>query len=149
MTPMTFITSSPKATPNITLVVDPFDYFIWICVIVAFLQMFCKLFIISQNWKELRKISIKWALIYTSFGQQLYFYLPSVGSLRILFSGWLLAFLVLRSSYSGCLHSLMAFPSRMKTIDTITELANAQKNGEIQTSTEYPLVYQLLKVKRS
>jgi hypothetical protein len=43
----------------------------------------------------------------------------------------------------------MAFPSRMKTIDTTTELANAQKNGEIQTLTEYPLVYQLLKVKRS
>jgi hypothetical protein len=110
--------------------------------------MVCKLFIISQNWKELTKISIKWALIYTSLGQQLYFYLPSVGSLRILFSGWVLACLVLRSSYSGCLHSLMAFPSRIKTIDTITELANAQKNGEIQTITGYPLFYQLLKVKK-
>jgi hypothetical protein len=42
----------------------------------------------------------------------------------------------------------MAFPSRIKTIDTITELANAQKNGEIQTITGYPLFYQLLKVKK-
>jgi hypothetical protein len=42
----------------------------------------------------------------------------------------------------------MAFPSRMKTIDTITELANAQKNGEIQTITGYQLFYDLLRVKK-
>jgi hypothetical protein len=77
----------------------------------------------------------------------LYFCLPSVGSLRILLSGWLLACLVLISSYSGCLHSLMAFPSRIKTINTIEELAIAQRNGEIQTiSTESSLNFHLLKV---
>ncbi len=145
MAPLTFITPSPKATPNITLIIDPFDYFIWIWIIVVFILMFCNLFLITQKWNELKKLSLKLALIYTSLGQQLYFYLPSVKSLRILFSGWLLACLVLRSSYSGCLHSLMAFPSRMKTINTIEELAIAQRNGEIQTisiksGSNYPLL---------
>ncbi len=144
---MTFITPSPKATSNITLIIDPFDYFIWIWIIVVFILMFCNLFLITQKWNELKKLSLKLALIYTSLGQQLYFYLPSVESLRILFSGWLLACLVLRSSYSGCLHSLMAFPSRMKTINTIEELAIAQRNGEIQTiSRGKSLAFHLLKV---
>jgi hypothetical protein len=144
---MTFITPSPKATPNITLIIDPFDYFIWIWIIVVFILMFCNLFLITQKWNELKKLSLKWALICTSIGQQLYFCLPSVGSLRILFSGWLLACLVLTFSYSGCLHSLMAFPSRMKTINTIEELAIAQRNGEIQTiTTGTALDFDLLKV---
>jgi hypothetical protein len=144
---MTFITPSPKATPNITLIIDPFDYFIWIWIIVVFFLLFCNLFLITQKWNELKKLSLKWALIYTSIGQQLYFCLPSVGSLRILLSGWFLAWLVLRSSYSGCLHSLMAFPSRMKTINTIEELAIAQKNGEINTiSTGTSSYFHLLKV---
>jgi hypothetical protein len=122
---LTFITPSPKAIPNITLIIDPFDYFIWIWIIVIFFLMFCNLFLIliTQKWNELKKLSLKWALIYTSIGQQLYFCLPSVGSLRILFSGWLLACLVLTFSYSGCLHSLMAFPLRMKTLNTIEESA--------------------------
>ncbi len=149
MTPLTFITPSPKATPNITLIIDPFDYFIWIWIIVVFFLLFCNLFLITQKWNQLKKLSLKWALIYISIGQQLYFYLPSMGSLRILFSGWILACLVLRSSYSGCLHSLMAFPSRMKTINTIEELAIAQRNGEIQTITGYSLFYDLLKVTKS
>jgi hypothetical protein len=147
VTPSTFITPSPKATPNITLIIDPFDYLIWIWIIFVFFLMFCKLFLITQKWSELKKLSLKWGLIYTSIGQQLYFCLPSVGSLRILFSGWLLACLVLTFSYSGCLHSLMAFPSRMKTINTIEELAIAQRNGEIQTiSTGTSLNFHLLKV---
>ncbi len=57
-----------------------------------------------------------------------------------------MACLVLRTSYSGCLHSLMAFPSRMKTIDTVEELAIAQKNEEIQTITGFALFFQSLKV---
>jgi hypothetical protein len=43
----------------------------------------------------------------------------------------------------------MAFPSRMKTINTIEELAIAQRNGEIQTITGYSLFYDLLKVTKS
>ncbi len=147
MIPSTFITPSPKATPNITLIIDPFDYFIWIWIIAVFFLMLCNLFLITQKWNDIKKLSLRWGLIYTLIGQQLYFCLPSVGSLRILFSGWLLACLVLTLGYSGCLHSLMAFPSRIKTIDTIEELAIAQRNGEIQTiSTGSSLNFDLLKV---
>jgi len=37
-TSLTFVTPSPKETPNITLIIDPFDYFIWICIIVVFIK---------------------------------------------------------------------------------------------------------------
>jgi hypothetical protein len=41
----------------------------------------------------------------------------------------------------------MAFPSKMKTINTIEELAIAQRNGEIQTiSPGTALSFHLLKV---
>jgi hypothetical protein len=40
----------------------------------------------------------------------------------------------------------MAFPSRMKMINTIEELAIAQNNGEIQTITGDSMSFQLLKV---
>ncbi len=147
MNTMTFITSSAKPIPNITLIIDPFDNIIWISIIVGFILMSCNVFFISQQWEKLKKLSMNWAIISSSVGQQLYFCLPSIGSLRILFSGWFLACLVLTSSYSGCLHSLMAFPSKIKTINTIEELANAQRNREIQvTATESILYFTLFKV---
>jgi hypothetical protein len=147
MNTMTFVTSAPKPIPNITLIIDPFDNIIWICIVVVFILMSCNVFLISQQWEKLKKLSMNWAIISSSVRQQLYFYLPSIGSLRILFSGWLLACFVLTSSYSGCLHSLMAFPSKIKTINTIEELANAQRNREIQVIvTENFMYFHLLKV---
>ncbi len=69
------------------------------------------------------------------------FKLPSIASLRIIFISWLLACLVLRSSYSGCLNSLMAFQSNIKTIDTLTELSNLQTKGEIQVTATKSSAY--------
>jgi len=58
-----------------------------------------------------------------------------------------LACVVLTTSYGGCLYSLMAVPSRVKTIDTVTELAIAQTNGQIQViANEKTSDYYLFKV---
>ncbi|CAG2110818.1 unnamed protein product [Medioppia subpectinata] len=54
------------------------------------------------------------------------------GSLRPVFTGWLWACLVLTSSYSGCLYSLMSFPTRVKTINTVEELAEAQREHRVR-----------------
>jgi hypothetical protein len=81
---------------------------------------------------ELRKIDTNWAIICAAMRQQTSFPLPSVPPFRIMMYCWLLACLVLTSGYSGCLYSLMTVPPKMKNIDTITELANAQSNGQIQ-----------------
>jgi hypothetical protein len=90
--------------------------------------------LISQNWTELKQISINWAIISALLRQQLSCRLPTIGPLRILLCCWLLTCLVLTASYSGCLYSLMAVPSKIKTIDTLKELANAQRNGLIQVT---------------
>jgi len=144
---VTFITPTPESKPILTLVIKPFDSKIWYFIILAIVLMVLNVWLISQNNVELKKIDIKWAIISSSVRQQLPFRLPFVGSLRILFSCWLLACLILTSSYSGCFHSLMAFPSRMNTIDTIKELSIAQSNGLIQvTATKASAYFQSLKV---
>ena len=66
------------------------------------------------------------------------------------FCCWILSCLVLTSSYSGCLHSLMAIPSKVKPIDTINELAIAQREGKIQViAVENSVFYIELKVNKS
>jgi len=143
---MTFITPPPKKVPIITLVVEPFDFLVWICFILAFVLMLFNLWFISQYYIELKNINLSWAIICALLRQQSC-RLVSVGPLRLLFCIWLLACLVLTTGYSGCLYSLMAVPSRVKTIDTFIELAMAQKNGQIQvTAVEKSVHFPSLKV---
>jgi hypothetical protein len=141
------MTSPPKTEPNLTLVMDPFDYLVWIFVIIAFILMFFKSWIISRTLTEIKNLDINWEIITVSLRQQMSSHLPPFFHLRILFSCWLLACFVLTTSYSGCLYTLMAFPSHIKTIDTINELSIAQINGEIEViaviNTNY---YESLKV---
>jgi hypothetical protein len=141
------MTSPPKTEPNLTLVMDPFDYLVWIFVVIAFILMFLKSWIISRTLTEIKNFDINWKIITVSLRQQISSHLPPFVHLRILFSCWLLACFVLTTSYSGCLYTLMAFPSHIKTIDTINELSIAQINGEIEViaviNTNY---YEFLKV---
>ncbi len=90
---------------------------------------------------ELRKIDTKWAIVCAALRQQTSFPLPSVLPLRLMICFWLLACFVMTSGYSGCLYTLMAFPSNMETIDTITKLAIAQTNGEIQVTLAASSIY--------
>ncbi len=132
MTSASFITSLPKSQPIITLFVEPFDYLVWICIIFAFILIFVSEWIQSRHYLEMKKIEINWSIISIFLRQQFSCRLPSINSLRIMLSSWLMACLVLTSSYGGCLYSLMAFPSHLKTIDSISKLVIAQRNGEIQ-----------------
>ncbi len=98
----------------------------------TFILFFIIKWLLNHYLPESTKIDINWAIICVSLRQQFPFQSLSKDPFRFMFCSWLLACLVLTSSYSGCLHSLMAFPSNVKTIDTITELSIAQKNGEIE-----------------
>ncbi len=98
---------------------------------------------------ELRKIDTNWAIVCASLRQQTSFLLPSVRPLRLMMCCWLLVCLVLTSSYAGNLYSLMTFPPKLKTIDTITQLANAQSNGQIQVvATKSSAYFHSLKVNK-
>jgi len=144
---ITFITPPPKSVPIITIVMEPFDFSVWICFIIAFVLMLFNLWLMSQYYIELKNTKLSWAIICVSLRQQLFCGLGSVGPLRLLFYIWLLACVVLKTGYGGCLYSLMAVPSKVKTIDTVTELAIAQTSGKIQvTAIEKTSYYHLLKV---
>ncbi len=131
---VSFITPPPKLEPIITLVIEPFEPLVWVCIIASLILMVLTEWLISQNWTVLKQIDIDWAIISALLRQQMSCRLPAVGPLRILLGCWLLTCLVLTASYSGCLYSLMAVPSKIKTIDTLKELANAQRNGLIQVT---------------
>ncbi len=135
ITSASFITSIPKSEPIITLFVKPFDYLVWISLMLVFILIFLNEWIQSLHYFKLKNIDIYWNIISMSLNQQISCRLPSINSFGIMLSSWMIAVLVLTSSYAGCLYSLMAFPSQVKTIDTITELALAQKNGQIQVIT--------------
>jgi len=127
--------------------VEPFDFPVWICFILAFVLILFNLWFISQYYIELKNINLSWSIICSSLRQQLSCRLPSVGPLRLLLCSWLLACVVLTTSYGGCLYSLMAIPSRKKPIDTVMELAIAQTNGKIQViAVGKAAYYNLLKV---
>jgi len=105
--------------------------------------------LISQYYIEMKNIDLSWALISASLRQQFSRRLPPVEPLRLMSCSWLLECIVLTSSYSGCLFSLMAISSSLKTIDTIHELAIEQRNGRIQvTATEKSVYFQSLKVSK-
>ncbi len=120
---------------------------VWICFILSFALVLVTEKLITHNYMELRKIDTNWAIICSSLRQQTSFPFPPVLPFRLMICCWLLACFVLTSGYSGCLYALMAFPSNIETIDTITKLAIAQTNGEIQvTLTASSIYFQLLKV---
>jgi hypothetical protein len=147
MTSVTFITPFPKPIPNITLVFQPFDYSIWFCVIITFILKSFNEVLISRHTFRSKNMIRSRKTNFNSFFQLLCRHLPTVHPLRIIVCVWLLAYLILRSSYSGCLHSLMTIPSRVKTIDTITELSIEQKSGRIQVIAPHGSIhFQELKV---
>jgi len=141
ITSITFITPPPKSVPIITLVIEPFDFSVWIYFMISFVLMLFNLWLISQYYIELKNTKLSWALVCASLRQQLSCRFASVEPLRLLFCSWLLACLVLTTSYGLCLYSLMAVPVRVKTIDTVTELAIAQTNCQVQVIAANTSIY--------
>jgi ABC-type amino acid transport substrate-binding protein len=147
MTSVTFITPFSKPIPNITLVFQPFDYLIWFCVIITFILKSFNEILISRHIFLYKNMIRNRKINFNSFFQLLCRHLPTVHPLRIIVCVWLLAYLILRSSYSGCLYSLMTIPLHVKTIDTITELSIEQKSGRIQViASRGSIHFQELKV---
>ena len=123
------------------LVIKPFNFYVWISLLISLISVLISESLISKFYSEFNGIDIKWAIISASLRQQFPRLLPSVRPLRIIISIWILSCLVLTSSYSGCIYSLMTIPLYTKPIDTVMELANAQRNGEIEVMISKPGIY--------
>jgi len=132
ITSVTFITRRPKPELNMTLIIEPFDTLVWVCFFIVLLFILFYSCLSSRYLTEMKNIDLSWTMISLLLRQQISYVLPLVVSLRLVLCCWLLACIVLTSSYSGCLYSLMTYPPRIKTIDTLINLAIAQRNGEIQ-----------------
>lgn len=132
ITSVSFITPPPKNKPKVTLVIEPFEPLVWVSIFVSIFLMFSIGEVIIRKWVQFRKLHIKWGFISVLLKQTLCCRPPNLIPLRLLMYFWLLACLVLTASYSGCLYSLMAVPTKAQPINELTELAAEQKKGRIQ-----------------
>ena len=144
---ITFITPAPKSRPNVTLVIEPFEPLVWVSTLVSVFLVLSVAELITRKWIQLRKFHIKWGVISVLLKQTYCCRPPNLIPLRLLMYFWLLACLVLTASYSGCLYSVMAVPTKAQAINDLTELAAEQRRGRIQvTAIETSSYYESLKV---
>ena len=134
ITSVSFITPPPKNKPKVTLVIEPFDITVWICVLISILLILFFEGLIVNKWVQYRTLHIKWGIISVLLKQTFCCIPPNILQLRILLFFWLLACLVLTSSYSGCLYSLMAIPTKANPINDLNQLAAEQRKGQIQVT---------------
>ena len=133
-TDVTFITTQPQEkTTNIYLAFKPFSINVWIGL---FLSIFtCFLFdkLYNRIHAERYVTKVFWYSINSMFRQQ--YTIPASNNIRsslnIWFVNWSLATFVLTTAYGGYLVSLSTIPNRVKTIDTVDELALAVETNKI------------------
>ena len=115
---VTFTTPEPLIRQNIASLLAPFDYIIWIILLINILVVF-----IINVFLYYKDYQILWAIISLLFKQQ--YIINDNLFKRFQMSGWLLASVVLTCSYSGCIYSQMTKPYTLTTIDSLYDLAQA------------------------
>ncbi|CAG2164651.1 unnamed protein product [Oppiella nova] len=160
ITGVTFLTRKPKPRLILTLIIKPFDDYVWTWIAVSFIAIIGTIYVFKYIDIDLKfnSSAIKWAVVSAALRQQCDVWAVVSAALRQqcdvvipyklrpVLVCWLLACLVLTSSYSGCLFSLMAFPTRYKTINTVEELADAQTHNRIQVmATDSGAYYVMIK----
>lgn len=144
---VTFITPPPKLGQHLDLVLEPFQTTVWLCLIFSLLLMVLNVWFLSQYYHRLKSLSVKWFVVSVILKQNVIKRIPNEQPLRLVLSGWLLVGLVFIYSYGSRLYSVMAFPEEIQPINTVKQLAYAQKMGNIQAvATKKSLFYDLLKV---
>ena len=135
---VTFTSPNPKTQSNAMDLIQPFDVWIWISIVLRIVLMFgLNLFLITN------KTNIRW-IILSILMKQPFLLVPNI---KLLVSGWLLAGVVFTTSYAGVIYYITATPLEMGRIDTINELNWAQKEGKITIiGLKGGLHYQMMKV---
>ena len=135
---VTFTTPLPKAQLNYMNLIQPFDAWIWISIVLMIALMFGLSLSLIRN-----KTNILWITISIVMRQQFHM----IPNIRLMVSGWLLASVVLTSSYAGVIYYITATPLEVGRIDSIHELNSAQKLNKIKIiGIKNGLHYRMMKV---
>ncbi|XP_067127524.1 ionotropic receptor 21a-like [Centruroides vittatus] len=138
--PNTFLLLVPKMKFSWNALFRPFSFQVWLLIFASFITSgFALYFMIRAYYKIIGKAfglsfrKIFWFLFSTLSNQESNI-LSQVNhySLRLTIGSWLLAVLVLLSSYSGCLVSFLTASEEQSIPKTFHQLASAVKNGDYE-----------------
>lgn len=131
VTSVTFITPAPSTAPNLYLAFKPLSFDVWMGFLMSLL--ICALFDLLYNWvhRSGSYVKVFWLSMYSMFRQQCSSTGQETTSMNIWMFFWSVTAFVLTTAYAGCLCSLITVPQKMKTIDTVLELAEAVKKGKV------------------
>lgn len=132
VTSVTFITPAPSTAPNLYLAFKPLSFDVWMGFLMSLL--ICALFDLLYNWVHRdygSYVKIFWLSMYSMFRQQCSSSGRETSSMNTWMFFWSTAAFVLTTGYAGCLCSLITIPQKMKTLDTVLELADAVKAGKV------------------
>ena len=149
---VTFTAPLPGLTGYSTSLFTPYTDRVWVVLFLAIVtQIGANIWLRRMRNSSAMFENFNWSLIMVLFNQPIASYRKLLSqSMRFLIIGWLLSGFVLRTSYGGCLYSLMARHKESDTIETIHELAIAQERGRVQVITPDGGIYAFLfKVKFS
>ncbi|KAH9394614.1 hypothetical protein TYRP_004669 [Tyrophagus putrescentiae] len=138
VTSVTFITPAPSTAPNLYLAFKPLSFDVWMGFLMSLL--ICALFDLLYNWVHRdygSYVKIFWLSMYSMFRQQCSSSGRETSSMNTWMFFWSTAAFVLTTGYAGCLCSLITIPQKMKTLDTVLELADAVKAGKNSQLTLY------------
>ena len=128
---MSFITSAPKSTKNITFIYKVFEPLIWVLILLSILSL-SALFFVSQNVSKIQLKNIKLNLIKVILNQQIENDKKMSVLENFIMGIWIVSSLTLTLIYSNSIYSFMVLPSKVKTIDTIQDLFEAIIGKEIK-----------------
>jgi len=134
---ITFVTRSPGLMTEDIILATPLEPTVWILVVLSFVGLSVVLYLISQTaLRYYGKQCHSYTLIYLSlFSIYLNKSVHKVwkvrcNAMRIVYTVWMLAALILAIVYCARLYSLLTVTRSRKTIDTVQEMITAAKSGK-------------------
>jgi len=121
---------------------QPFDTYIWALIIFTMLIFIALLFITNINIKI--KYVLYWDIIVIFLLQKMSKHSMAYPNSVILFT-WILMSMIFLKSYCGCIYSIITLPNEHR-IETLSDLLESQKSGQIQVVVENDSVFQYVLV---
>lgn len=147
VTPITFVTSYPKNKISNSIPFINFEFIFLINIFLSFLLTFITILLIRRILLSKSNYTISWTLFSMLIKQPVPTGPITSSSFFLISAAWLFMCFILFTFYGGTVYKSITFPNELDTIDTIDQLALAQKTGSIDVvAIESSATYQQLKV---